>query len=152
MLRSLDSIDKGVASVAWERWRATPHPWAGAGVELAGRDLGGQGDLIGGGKHCPASAWRRNSRHQPSRRLSQQARLGMKACWMRGWSTSQVRVLALLWLERLSVITMMAPSGLAGSPAARSCWSPAELRDGAVIVTACPSPGRSAPYTQVFSG
>jgi hypothetical protein len=46
----------------------------------------------------------------------------MKACWMRGWSTSQARVEALVWLERLSVITTMVPSGLAVSTAASSRW------------------------------
>jgi hypothetical protein len=46
----------------------------------------------------------------------------MKACRMRGWSTSQVRVLTLVWLDRLSVITMMVPAGLAASTAARSRW------------------------------
>jgi hypothetical protein len=46
----------------------------------------------------------------------------MKACWMRGWSASQVRVEKLVWLERLSVITMMVPAGLAVSTAARSRW------------------------------
>jgi hypothetical protein len=39
-----------------------------------------------------------------------------------GMSSSQVRVLALLWLERLSVITMMVPSGLAVSTVASGCW------------------------------
>src|SRR6266511_3958116 len=71
---------------------------------------------------CPARAWRRNSRHQPSWRLSQQAPLGMKVCWMRGWSISQVRVETLEWLDRLSVITMMAPVGLAVSTAASRPW------------------------------
>jgi hypothetical protein len=70
---------------------------------------------------------------------------------MRGWSASQARVETLEWLEGLSVITMMVPAGLAVSTAASSCWPPIELRDGAVIVTSCPSPTRSAPYTQVFS-
>jgi len=46
----------------------------------------------------------------------------MKACWMRGWSASHVRVLALLWLDRLSVITMMVPAGLADSTVASNCW------------------------------
>jgi hypothetical protein len=41
---------------------------------------------------------------------------------MRGWSASQARVLALEWLDRLSVITMMVPSGLAVSTAASRCW------------------------------
>jgi hypothetical protein len=41
---------------------------------------------------------------------------------MRGWSPSQVRVLALLWLERLSVITTMVPAGLAASTVVSSCW------------------------------
>ena len=41
---------------------------------------------------------------------------------MRGWSASQVRVLALVWLERLSVITTMVPAGLAASTAVSSCW------------------------------
>src|SRR6266496_3910967 len=71
---------------------------------------------------CPAKASRRNSRHQPSCRFSQQAPLGMKACWIRGWSASHVRVLPLLWLDRLSVITTMVPAGLAVSTAASSCW------------------------------
>jgi len=46
----------------------------------------------------------------------------MKVCWMRGWSASQVRVERLVWLDRLSVITMMVPAGLAVWTAARSCW------------------------------
>jgi len=41
---------------------------------------------------------------------------------MRGWSSSQVRVLALVWLDRLSVITMMVPDGLAVSTAPSSRW------------------------------
>jgi hypothetical protein len=59
----------------------------------------------GPAKSCPASAWRRKIRHQPSCRFSQQAPLGMKACRMRGWSSSQARVALLSWLDRLSVIT-----------------------------------------------
>jgi len=62
-------------------------------------------DLIGVGEVLPASAWRRKIRHQPSCRFSQQAPLGMKAWRMRGWPSSQARVLLLSWLERLSVIT-----------------------------------------------
>ena len=71
---------------------------------------------------CPASASRRNSRHQPSCRLSQQALLGMNTLRMRGWSSSQVRVATLVWLDRLSVTTTMVPSGLAASTAASSRW------------------------------
>jgi hypothetical protein len=41
---------------------------------------------------------------------------------MRGWSASQVRVERLVWLERLSVITTMSPSGLAASTVVSSCW------------------------------
>jgi hypothetical protein len=63
-----------------------------------------------------------------------------------------VRVETLAWLDRLSVITMMSPVGLAVSTAANSCWSPTELREAAVRVTVWPSRTRSAPYTQVFSG
>jgi hypothetical protein len=59
----------------------------------------------GSAKACPASACRRKIRHQPSCRFSQQAPLGMKACRMRGWLSSQARVLLLSWLDRLSVIT-----------------------------------------------
>jgi hypothetical protein len=70
---------------------------------------------------CPAKASGRNSRHQPSWRFSQQAPLGMKVCWMR-WSVSQVLVEELVWLERLSVITMMVPTGLAVSTATRRSW------------------------------
>jgi YD repeat-containing protein len=39
----------------------------------------------GPAKACPASAWRRKIRHQPSCRFSQQAPLGMKA-WSRGYN------------------------------------------------------------------
>jgi hypothetical protein len=46
----------------------------------------------------------------------------MKACWMRGWSASQVRVEALVWLDRLSVITVMVPAGLACSTSPRNRW------------------------------
>jgi hypothetical protein len=46
----------------------------------------------------------------------------MKACWMRGWSASQVRVEELVWLDRLSVITMMVPAGLAASTALSRSW------------------------------
>jgi hypothetical protein len=74
----------------------------------------------------------------------------MQVCWMRGWSTSQARVETLAWLDRLSVITMLVLAGLAASTVARSRWEPAELRQGAVIVTCCPSPRRSAPYPQVL--
>jgi len=76
----------------------------------------------------------------------------MKVCWMRGWSASQVGVERLVWLDRLSVSTMMVPAGLAVSTAASSCWSPIELRDRAVRVTVLPSVTRRAPSTQVFSG
>src|SRR5512132_4628366 len=50
MLRSLDSVGEGVASVACGRRWAAPHPWSGAGIQLAGRHPGGQGDLLWGGK------------------------------------------------------------------------------------------------------
>lgn len=50
----------------------------------------------GSANACRASAWRRKMRHQPSCRFSQLAPLGMKAWRMRGWSSSQVRVLLLL--------------------------------------------------------
>src|SRR6266567_2927536 len=53
VLRSLNPVGKDAASVAWERWWPSPHPRAGAGVELAGRDLGGQGDLLRGGEALP---------------------------------------------------------------------------------------------------
>ena len=59
----------------------------------------------GSAKSCPASACRRKIRHQASCRFSQQAPLGIKALRMRGWPSSQARVLLLLWLERLSVTT-----------------------------------------------
>src|SRR6266705_4544019 len=52
MLRSVDPVDKGAASVAWGWW-AAPHPRAGAGVELGGGDAGGQGDLRRVGEALP---------------------------------------------------------------------------------------------------
>ena len=53
MLRSLDAVGEGVASVARGRWRAPPDPRAGVGIQLASRHPGGQGDLLGGGKALP---------------------------------------------------------------------------------------------------
>lgn len=52
---------------------------------------------LGSQKERPARAVLRNSCHQPSCMLSQQAPTGMKAWWMRGWSSSQVRVDRPLW-------------------------------------------------------
>lgn len=37
----------------------------------------------------------------------------MKTCSMRGWSTSHFWVLLLVWLPRLSAMTVMVPVGLA---------------------------------------
>lgn len=45
----------------------------------------------GSPKERPARAVLRKMRHQPCWRLSQQAPTGMNTCWMRGWSSSQVR-------------------------------------------------------------
>jgi hypothetical protein len=122
MLRSSKAVHENSPVVAWDsggrpqtHGRARAFSWQVA--TLVARVISS-----GVANDCPARAWRRNSRHQPSCRFSQQARLGMKVCWMRGWSASQVRVLALVWLDRLSVITMMVPAGLAASTAASRCW------------------------------
>src|SRR6266496_1688039 len=53
-LRSSKAVDEDPPSVAWGRWWAAPHPRAGAGVELAGRHPGVQGDLLGSGKRLPS--------------------------------------------------------------------------------------------------
>jgi tetratricopeptide (TPR) repeat protein len=53
VLGSLDPVGEGVASVAWGRRRAAPHPRAGTGVEPTGRHPGGQGDLLRGGEALP---------------------------------------------------------------------------------------------------
>src|SRR5215217_7264157 len=50
VLCSLDAVDEGVASVAWGRRWAAPHPRSGAGIELTGRHPGGQRDLLWSGK------------------------------------------------------------------------------------------------------
>jgi hypothetical protein len=54
VLRSLGPVDEDAASVARRRRRPTPDPWAGTGVEVAGRDSCGQGDLagVGGAPHA----------------------------------------------------------------------------------------------------
>src|SRR6266540_120925 len=57
VLRSLDTIGEDAASVAWGWWWAAPHPGVGTGVELAGRDPGGQGDLLGGGERLPGEGF-----------------------------------------------------------------------------------------------
>jgi hypothetical protein len=43
LLRSSNAVHENPPLVAWGRWRAAPHPRAGAGVELQGRHPGGQG-------------------------------------------------------------------------------------------------------------
>jgi len=50
-------------------------------------------------KSCPASAWRRKIRHQPSCRFSQQAPLGMRAWQMGDGLPARPRVLFVSWLE-----------------------------------------------------
>src|ERR687898_2833584 len=97
---------------AWRRWRGDgggrPHTHGRArALSRQVATLVARVISWGVANDCPASAWRRNSRHQPSWRFSQQAPLGIKVCWLRGWSVSQVLVEELVWLERLSVITMM---------------------------------------------
>jgi len=46
----------------------------------------------------------------------------MKAWRMRGWSSSQDRVLLLSWLERLSVMITIWPRGFASSACRRNRW------------------------------
>ena len=122
MLRSSKAVHENPPAVAWgQRW-AAPDPRAGAGIQLAGRDLGGQGDLLWGSKRLPGQGL---ATKQPPPALLQVQRagpLGNEGVLDAGWSASQVRVLALVWLDRLSVITMMVPAGLAASTAASRCW------------------------------
>ena len=70
--------------------------------------LGGVCDLAGVRECLPgqrlASAWR-EIRQQAACWFSRQAPFGMKTWRMRGWSSSQARVLLLSWPEGLSVIT-----------------------------------------------
>ena len=105
MLRSLKGVYRAPAVGPWFWLGPSPDPRPGAGVELSGGDLGGVGDLARVGEVLPGQGLARKIRHQPSCMFSQQARLGMKACRMRGWPSSQARVLLLSWLDRLSVIT-----------------------------------------------
>jgi hypothetical protein len=116
-----------VASVAWDGG-GRPHTHGRArALSCKVAILVARVTSAGVANDCPAKASRRNSRHQPSCRLRRQAPLGMNTWRMRGWSTNQVRVEQLSWLERLSVITTMTPSGLAVSTAASSLWVP-EIR------------------------
>jgi hypothetical protein len=91
-------------------------------------------------------------RHQASCRFSQQAPFGIETGSMRGCPASQARVARLEWLDRLSVITAVAPVGLACSSRARNVCQWVLLREGAQHVTACPSPIRRPPWIQVSSG
>jgi hypothetical protein len=122
MLRSSKVIYEDSPSMAWGRWWATPHPRAGAGVEPAGRHPGRQGDLARASEGLPGQGLAAKQPPPALLQVQPAGRLGMKACWMRGWSTSQVRVEALVWLDRLSVTTTMVPAGLAVSTAASSRW------------------------------
>src|SRR6266545_4476261 len=99
-----------------------PTPTGGRGVELAGRHPGGQGDLLGSGKRLPSKGLAAKQPPPALLQVQPAGPLGDEACWIRGWSASHVRVLPLLWLDRLSVITTMVPAGLAVSTAASSCW------------------------------
>ena len=105
MLRSLKGVYKASAVGAGFGLGPSPDPGPGAGVELGGGHLGGVGDLAGVGEVLPGQ--RVPPEDPPPAFLEVQPAgvLGMKACRMRGWSSSQARVLLLSWLERLSVIT-----------------------------------------------
>jgi hypothetical protein len=69
----------------------------------------------------------------------------MNTCSMRGCRVSQARVARLEWLERLSVITAIAPVGLACFSRTRNACQWALSREGAQHVTACPSVIRRPP-------
>src|SRR5829696_5435102 len=137
MLRSLDAVGEGVASVAWGRRWATPHPRSGAGIELTGRHPGRQRDLLGSGKRLAGKGL---AAKQPPPALL------------------QIQPAGALGDEHLADAGMVAQPGtsrvavVAGEVVGDHHNVPVELREGAVIVTSCPSATRSAPYTQVFSG
>ena len=70
-------------------------------------------------------------RHQASCGFSQQAPFGIETGSMRGCPASQARVARLEWLDRLSVITAVAPVGLACSSRVRNVCQWVLLREGA---------------------
>src|SRR5690349_19745195 len=106
VLRSLKGVYKAPSVGPRLGLWPSPDPGPGAGVELGGGDLGGAGELAGVGE---VLAGQRRAPEDPPpafvAMFSQQAPLGMKACRIRGWSSSQARVLLLSWLDRLPVIT-----------------------------------------------
>jgi hypothetical protein len=108
--------------VAWGWWWTTPHPWTGVGVELAGRHPGGQGDFVRGGKRLAGEGFAAKQPPPALLEIQPAGPFGDEGMLDAGWSASQAGVEALVWLERLSVITMMVPAGLAVSTAASSCW------------------------------
>jgi hypothetical protein len=105
VLRSLKSVSKAPAAGTVFRLGPSPDPGPGAGVELGGGHLGGMGDLVGVGEGLPGQRLAPEDPPPAFLEVQPAGALGMKACRMRGWSSSQARVLLLSWLKRLSVIT-----------------------------------------------
>jgi len=87
------------------RLGSSPDPGPGAGVELGGGRPGGMGDLMGVGEGLPGQRLAPEDPPPAFLQVQPAGALGMKAWRMRGWPSSQARVLLLSWLERLSVIT-----------------------------------------------
>ena len=80
------------------------------------------GDLVGAGEGLPGQCLAPEDPPPAFLHVQPAGALGMKACRMRGWPSSQARVLLLSWLDRLPVITQMVPSGLACSSSWRKSW------------------------------
>ena len=105
MLRSLKGVYKASAVGAGFGLGPSPDPGPGAGVELGGGYLGGVGDLVGVGEGLAGQGLPPEDPPPAFLQVQPAGALGMKAWRMRGWPSSQARVLLLSWLERLSVIT-----------------------------------------------
>ena len=116
LLCSSKTVTKETAQMAPCFGWASPNPWFGSSIELCCGHAHRLLALIGIG--TTLSSERITAEEAPPAFLQieqSRAPLGMNTCWMRGWSTSQVRVSRLLWLLRLSVIRKRFPSGLSAS-------------------------------------
>jgi hypothetical protein len=97
--------------VAWGWWWTTPHPRTGVGIQLAGRHPCGQGDFVRGGKRLAGEGVAAKQPPPALLELQPAGPFGDEGVLDAGVVGQPSTGRALVWLERLSVITMMVPAG-----------------------------------------
>lgn len=92
------------------------------GVELVGCEGRGLGDVVGVGEGAAGEGGLAEDAPPAFLQVEPARADGDEGVVDAGWSSSQVRVDRLLWLDRLSVTIQISLSGLASSRSCRNCW------------------------------